>query len=46
HVINSFINISIAHSCNWKLDDEGNWVRKLDRQSSVAQALTIPPVAP
>ncbi|MBA0876731.1 hypothetical protein Goshw_008902, partial [Gossypium schwendimanii] len=46
HVINSFIDISIAHSCNWKLDDEGNWVRKLDRQSSVAQALTIPPVAP
>ncbi|MBA0876730.1 hypothetical protein Goshw_008902 [Gossypium schwendimanii] len=27
HVINSFIDISIAHSCNWKLDDEGNWVR-------------------
>ncbi|MBA0726648.1 hypothetical protein Golax_002462, partial [Gossypium laxum] len=46
HVINSFIDILIAHSCNWKLDDEGNWVRKLDRQTSVAQELTIPPVAP
>ncbi|MBA0645928.1 hypothetical protein Goklo_013958, partial [Gossypium klotzschianum] len=27
-----------------KLDDEGNWVCKFDRQSSVAQALTVPPV--
>ncbi|MBA0852600.1 hypothetical protein Goshw_007390 [Gossypium schwendimanii] len=23
----SFIDISTAHSCNWKLDDEENWVR-------------------
>ncbi|MBA0826360.1 hypothetical protein Goarm_011219 [Gossypium armourianum] len=27
------------------LDDEGNWVCKFDQQSSVAQALTVPPVA-
>ncbi|MBA0709207.1 hypothetical protein Golax_024259 [Gossypium laxum] len=27
------------------LDDEGNWVCKFDRQSSAAQALTVPPVA-
>ncbi|MFQ6626364.1 hypothetical protein Gotur_006383 [Gossypium turneri] len=27
------------------LDDEGNWVYKFDRQSSAAQALTVPPVA-
>ncbi|MBA0765838.1 hypothetical protein Gotri_014959, partial [Gossypium trilobum] len=26
HSINSFIDIFIVHSCNWKLDDEGNWV--------------------
>ncbi|KAH1121624.1 hypothetical protein J1N35_004784, partial [Gossypium stocksii] len=26
-----------------KLDDKGNWVRKFDRQSSVAQPLTVPP---
>ncbi|MBA0839157.1 hypothetical protein Goarm_004918, partial [Gossypium armourianum] len=42
--INSFIDISTVHSCNWKLDDKGNWVRKFDRQSSTAQALTIPPL--
>ncbi|MBA0568369.1 hypothetical protein Golob_005868, partial [Gossypium lobatum] len=33
------------HSCNWKLDDKRNWVQKFDRQSSMAQALTIPPFA-
>ncbi|MBA0736603.1 hypothetical protein Gogos_010139 [Gossypium gossypioides] len=42
----SFIDISTAHSCNWKLDDEENWVCKFDWQSSAAQASTVPPVAP
>ncbi|MBA0575388.1 hypothetical protein Golob_025213, partial [Gossypium lobatum] len=41
----SFIDISTAHSCNWKLDDEENWVRKFDWQSSATQALTVLPVA-
>ncbi|MBA0630756.1 hypothetical protein Godav_002819 [Gossypium davidsonii] len=38
-------NTSLTRPIDY-LDDEGNWVHKLDRQSSVAQALTIPPVAP
>ncbi|MBA0734029.1 hypothetical protein Gogos_017982 [Gossypium gossypioides] len=29
--INSFIEISTANSCNWKLDDKGNWVCKFDQ---------------
>ncbi|PPS09403.1 hypothetical protein GOBAR_AA11232 [Gossypium barbadense] len=44
--INSFIDISTVHSCSWKLDDEGNWACKFDRQYSIAQALTVPPIAP
>ncbi|MFQ6651536.1 hypothetical protein Gotur_023822, partial [Gossypium turneri] len=37
--------LHLIFTCNWKLDDKGNWVRKFDRQSSMAQALTIPPLA-
>ncbi|MBA0763017.1 hypothetical protein Gotri_012547 [Gossypium trilobum] len=42
----SFIDISTAHSCNWKLDDEENWVHKFDWQSSATQASTVPLIAP
>ncbi|MBA0867832.1 hypothetical protein Goshw_004736 [Gossypium schwendimanii] len=44
--VNSFIDILITHSCNCKLDDKGNWVRMLVKQSLANQALTVPPVAP
>ncbi|KAK5836123.1 hypothetical protein PVK06_011876 [Gossypium arboreum] len=42
--INSFIDILTVHSCNWKLDDKGNYVRKFDWKSSVAQASTVPSI--
>ncbi|PPD97331.1 hypothetical protein GOBAR_DD05639 [Gossypium barbadense] len=41
----SFIDISTAHSYNWKLDDEENWVHKFDWQSSATQASTVPLIA-
>ncbi|MBA0679755.1 hypothetical protein Goari_011507, partial [Gossypium aridum] len=37
--------LHLIFTCNWKLDDEDNWVRKFDWQSSITQALTVLPVA-